>query len=61
MLSWGSRWETLKGVFCMRRRACRLSMEVLQKYNDETLSASIHCKVCAHGKRHSVGLGVLSL
>lgn len=72
VMSWGSRREilqTLKGVFCMCRRACRLSMEALKKYKDETLSASllrrprasINSKVCTHGKRHSVGLAVINL
>lgn len=72
VMSWGSRREilqTLKGVFCMCRRACRLSREALKKYKDETLSASllrrprasINSKVCTHGKRHSVGLAVINL
>lgn len=68
-MSWVSRWEilqTLKGVFCMRRRAARLSMEGLKKM--QTLSASLlrrppasNCKVRAHGQRPSAGGGVMTL
>lgn len=44
VMSWGSRWETLqtlKGLFCMRRGACGLSMEVLKRYKNETSSGRL--------------------